>query len=228
MLYVNERFNSQAHEVDTNGEPVSLGSAESPIVTLADGTMVTIAASPIFTPLFPRFCAMMRRTDLLDDPRFATAHLRRQNHKDLLEVIRTWMLTFNQVRDLETQVRVSGLALGVLRTTEELLDTPWGEYRKPMVEIDDGAGGKIRVPKPAWLFSEADLELPTNVARRGEDNSAVLSELGWSAGEIAELTVKKVLLSDPPRSELAGADASSSVLELRAPQPPVHMPASAN
>ncbi len=205
LLYVNERFNSQAHEVDTEGEPVSLGSAESPIITLADGTMVTIAASPIFSALFGRFCSMMRRTDLLDDPRFATAHLRRKNHKDLLEVIRTWMLTFNEVRDLETQVRVSGLALGVLRTTKELLDTPWSEHRKPVVEIDDGVGGKIKVPKPAWLFSDADLDLPTRVARRGQDNAEVLSELGWSTDEIAELSAKRVLLSESPRSEVDAA-----------------------
>jgi len=115
--------------------------------------------APSLQALFARYCAMMRRTDLLVDPRFATAHLRRKNHKELLELIRTWMLTFNQLRDLETQVRVSGLALGVLRTTEEFLGTSWSEYRKPVVEWMMELAGKSKFrglhgyfPTQIWIF----------------------------------------------------------------------------
>ena len=78
MLAVNERAGAQLSGVDTNGEPPALSAAESHIFMLPDGRQVTIAASPIYSPMFVRFCSMMRRTDLLSDPRFATAPLRRQ------------------------------------------------------------------------------------------------------------------------------------------------------
>src|SRR5215469_1394262 len=84
MLSVNERAGAQLSGIDTNGEPIALSAAESHIFSLPDGRQVTIAASPIYTPMFTRFCSMMRRTDLLKDPRFATAYLRRENLDALL------------------------------------------------------------------------------------------------------------------------------------------------
>ena len=77
MLSVNERAGAQLSGIDTKGEPVALSAPESHIFDLPDGRRVTIAASPIYTPMFVRYCAMMRRTDLLTDPRFASAPLRR-------------------------------------------------------------------------------------------------------------------------------------------------------
>jgi CoA:oxalate CoA-transferase len=90
MLSVNERAGAQLSGIDTKGEPVALSAPESHIFDLPGGRRVTIAASPIYTPMFVRYCAMMRRTDLLTDPRFASAPLRRQNLKPLLAEVRAW------------------------------------------------------------------------------------------------------------------------------------------
>jgi len=92
MLSVNERAGAQLSGIDTKGEPVALSAPESHIFDLPDGRRMTIAASPIYTPMFVRYCAMMRRTDLLTDPRFASAPLRRQNLKALLAEVRAWIL----------------------------------------------------------------------------------------------------------------------------------------
>jgi CoA:oxalate CoA-transferase len=120
MLSVNERAGAQLSGIDTKGEPVALSAPESHIFDLPDGRRVTIAASPIYTPMFVRYCAMMRRTDLLTDPRFATAPLRRQNLKALLAEVRAWILTFGDLDELQAQVSEGGLAIGVIRSTQEL------------------------------------------------------------------------------------------------------------
>ena len=193
LLSVNERFHAQVADIDTDGEPIALSAPESPIIALPDGTRVTIAGSPIYTPIFRRYCAMMRRTDLLADPRYATPDLRRRHLDELLEEVKTWILTFGDFRDLEAQVKVGGLAVGVLRTTQDFVDSPWGEHRRPVVEVDDGDLGVIKVPRPPWLFSSGELDPPTTVARRGQHNCEVLSEMGFSAQEIKALEAEGVL-----------------------------------
>lgn len=196
ILCVNERFHAQLCDIDTEDEPVALSAADSPIIKLPSGERVTIAGSPVYTPIFGRYCAMMRRTDLLDDPRFATPALRRQHERELLDEVRAWILTFSDFGDLEAQVKVAGLAVGVLRTTREFVDSDWGRHRGGVVEVDDGDLGVIRVPRPPWLFSSAELDPPTTVARRGEHNFEVLSELGFSDEEIKILEAEGVLSSE--------------------------------
>lgn len=196
MLAVNERLHAQLSEIDTEGEPVALSSADSPIIQLPDGRMVTIAGSPVYTPIFTRYCAMMRRTDLLRDERFATAPLRRQHEQELLDEVRAWLLTFPNLEEVEAQVKVAGLAIGVVRSVEEFVDSEWGQHRRPVVDISDGADGAIRIPAPPWLFSDATLDPSDLVARRGQHNFEVLSELGLSEEDIKTLEVGGILSSD--------------------------------
>jgi crotonobetainyl-CoA:carnitine CoA-transferase CaiB-like acyl-CoA transferase len=63
MLSANERAGAQLAERDVADEPVALSANESPIFELPDGRRVTIATSPVFSPMFVKWCAMMRRTD---------------------------------------------------------------------------------------------------------------------------------------------------------------------
>src|ERR1700732_45918 len=79
---------------DADGEPIALSANESHIFEMADGTRLTIASSPIYSPMFTRYCAMMRRSDLLSDPRYATARLRRENLASLLAEVRAWLGAF--------------------------------------------------------------------------------------------------------------------------------------
>ena len=145
MLSVNERAGAQLSGIDTKGEPVALSAPKSHIYNLPDGRRVTIATSPIYTPMFVRFCAMMRRTDLLTDPRFASAPLRRQNLKALLAEVRAWILTFADLDELQAQVSEAGLAIGVIRSTQELAEIRMGQ----------GVGG-CRGGERSWGRQRAD------------------------------------------------------------------------
>ena len=195
LLSVNERAGAQLSGVDTNGEPPALSAPESHIYELPDGRCVTIAASPIFTPMFVRYCAMMRRTDLLSDPRFATAQLRRQNLKFLLAEVRAWILTFSDLDELQAQVSETGLAIGVIRTTEELAESEWAKEWGAVVEVNDRGGGTVRMPGPPWRFSRSTLPPPGIPSYQGEQNVELLAERNVSLAVIEDLQKRRVLLS---------------------------------
>lgn len=193
MLSVNERAGAMLSGIDVNDEPLALSANESPIFELPDGRSVTIAASPVFSPIFLRYCAMMRRSDLLKDPRFADAGMRKRNLEQLYAEVRAWVLSFTDLDQLQAQVSESGLAVGQLRTLEEFADSEWTREWGAVVDVDDRAGGSFRMPGAPWHFSKSQLPPAGIPYFLGESNEEVLSQLGLSPSVIAELTQAGVL-----------------------------------
>ena len=195
MLSVNERAGALLSDIDTDGEPIALSANESHIYEMADGTQLTIAASPIYSPMFTRFCAMMRRTDLLTDPRYATARLRRENLSTLLAEIRAWLVTFDSLEQLQAQISEAGLAVGRVRTVKEFAKSDWVKEWNAVVDVDDRAGGVLRMPGNPWIFSRSELPPPGVPAYQGEHNEEILKELQISDETIRDMQVKNVILS---------------------------------
>jgi crotonobetainyl-CoA:carnitine CoA-transferase CaiB-like acyl-CoA transferase len=195
MLSVNERAGAQLSGIDTKGEPPALSAPESHIYELPGGRRVTIAASPIYTPMFVRYCAMMRRTDLLNDPRFSTALLRRQNLKALLAEVRAWSLTFPDLDELQAQVSEAGLAIGVVRSTLELAESEWAKEWGAVIEVNDRANGVVRMPGSPWRFGRSTLPPPGVPAYQGEHNAEILVERHVAPEVIENLRLRRVLLS---------------------------------
>jgi CoA:oxalate CoA-transferase len=195
MLSVNERAGAQLSGLDTDGEPVALSAAESHIFAMPDGTQLTIAGSPIYSPMFLRYCAVMRRTDLLQDPRYATAQLRRANLKPLLTEVRAWLGTFDNLEQLQAQISEAGLAVGQLRTTEQFSQSDWVKEWNAIVDVDDRAHGTVRMPGNPWIFSGSKLPEAGVPAYQGEHNDEILAERKVSQAQINDMKKRGVLLS---------------------------------
>jgi CoA:oxalate CoA-transferase len=195
MLSVNERAGALLSEIDTDGEPIALSANESHIYEMADGTQLTIAASPIYSPMFARFCAMMRRSDLQTDPRYATAKLRRENLTSLLAEIRAWLATFDNLEQLQAQVSESGLAVGRVRTVNEFARSDWVKEWNAVVEVDDRNGGTLRMPGNPWIFSNSELPAPGAPAYQGEHNEEILNELKIPHERVRDMQQKSIILS---------------------------------
>ena len=202
MLSVNERAGAQLSGIDTDGEPIALSANESHIFTMPDGSRLTIAGSPIYTPMFNRYCAMMRRNDLLIDPMYATANLRRANLRSLLAEVRSWLTTFSDLQQLQAQVSEAGLAVGTIRSLGEFSESDWVKEWGAVVEIDDRAGHTTRMPGNPWRFSRSVLPQPGVPAFQGEHNEEILRENNVSFAQIKDLKDRKILLS---RRKPAGA-----------------------
>jgi crotonobetainyl-CoA:carnitine CoA-transferase CaiB-like acyl-CoA transferase len=194
MLSVNERAGALLSDIDTDGEPIALSANESHIYEMADGTQLTIAASPIYSPMFTRFCAMMRRSDLLTDPRYATAKLRRENLASLLAEVRAWLATFENLEQLQAQVSESGLAVGRVRSLKEFAKSDWVKEWDAVVEVDDRSGGHVRMPGNPWIFSRSELPAPGAPAYQGEHNEEILRELHVPKENIRNMQEKSILL----------------------------------
>ncbi|OSI71589.1 MULTISPECIES: CaiB/BaiF CoA transferase family protein [Bradyrhizobium] len=195
MLSVNERAGAQLSGIDTDGEPIALSANESHIFEMSDGTCLTIAGSPIYSPMFTRYCAMMRRNDLVRDPRFATANLRRKNLVSLLAEIRAWLATFDNLEQLQAQISEAGLAVGRVRTINQFADSEWVKEWNAVVEVDDRAGGVVRMPGNPWIFSRSKLPSPGIPAFQGEHNQEILTERHVALDKIMDLQKRGVLLS---------------------------------
>ncbi len=187
VLAVNDRVSYELSGIDVEGEPLALSAPESPVFELPDGRLITIAASPFSTFVFQRYCAMMRRNDLLLDPRFITAEFRRANWTELHAEIRDWVLTFRTIEELEAQVSEAGLAVGTIRTVSEIAESEWAEERGAIREVEDRAGGTARVPAPPWIFSRSKLPDVGLPPFQGEHNAEVLRELGIDQSTIDAL-----------------------------------------
>jgi crotonobetainyl-CoA:carnitine CoA-transferase CaiB-like acyl-CoA transferase len=196
MLAVNERLHAQINELDASDEPLALGAPESPIFKVADGSFVTIAASPISSGVFTRYCGMMGRNDLRTDSRFATPALRRKNLKALLGEIQNWMRSFRSFEELEYQVSgAGGLAVGKVRTAADLLETDWAKSADPTYTSLVG-DHEIRLPKGPWLFNGKDSGALSVAAPRGANNHEVLSEVGFDDATLRAWEDAGILSSD--------------------------------
>ena len=200
ILSVNDRVSYELSDIDVDGEPLALSAPESPIIELPDGQKITIAASPVSTFVFQRYCAMMRRNDLLLDPRFITAQFRRDNWEDLLAEIRAWVLTFRTIEELEAQVSEAGLAVGTIRSVSEIAESEWAIERGAIREVEDRSGGTARVPAPPWIFGDCELPDAGLPPFHGEHKREVLRSLGLSEDEIENLETIGVLISNIPKN----------------------------
>lgn len=202
MLSVNDRVSYELSGIDVEGEPLALSAPESPVFELPDGSHITIAASPFSTFVFLRYCSMMRRNDLLLDARFVTAELRRENWAELHAEIRSWVLTFRALEELEAQVSEAGLAVGVIRTVSEIADSEWATDRAAIREVDDRSGGMARMPGPPWKFGASELPDAGLPPFQGEHNGEVLRALGLSDDEIAAIATDEGLIARVPAEGL--------------------------
>jgi len=195
MFAVNERAHADMMQEDSGPEPIALGATESPMFDFRDGSRIVISATPVFTPIFGKYCAMMRRNDLKDDPRFITPDLRRQNLKTLLNYVQEWILTFRNLQELEVQLTEAGLAVGQVRTMADFADSDWAEEWGAVVKIEDDEGTTLKVPGPPWKFSNCALETHTDARRIGEDNWEIFKAQGISREKYDALKNKGVVYS---------------------------------
>jgi crotonobetainyl-CoA:carnitine CoA-transferase CaiB-like acyl-CoA transferase len=145
--------------------------------------------------MFTRYCAMMRRSDLLADPRYATAKLRRQNLPSLLAEVRAWLATFDNLEQLQAQVSEAGLAVGRVRSVNEFARSDWVREWNAVVEVDDRGGGTVRMPGNPWIFGGSELPPPGAPAYQGEHNEEILKELQVPEHQIRDLEKRNIILT---------------------------------
>ena len=195
MLYVNEHVQNELFEgVVPPGQIRSFQPGDYPILQTADGQHIVVSGHPAERGTFELFVSAMQKPELLQDPRFTDVESRLKNFDALRDIIRAWAHTMPHPQALEDVMAANGLAMGVMRTMDELTRTDWARERNVIINADDRSGSTFRVPNSPWVFSGSDTGTRGQPKFRGEDNEAVLHELlGISPQRVAELTTQGVL-----------------------------------
>ncbi len=201
LLAVNEHVQSELWD-----DPVPAGFVRSyqpgdyVILTVADGTSVTISGHPAEAGMFERIAAAMGRPNLADeDDRYADPPTRLAHLGELCDDIQAWAATHPNSASIEKVFEQNGIAMGVLRSVREVATSPWAVERSSVMGVSDRGDGAVAVPNSPWRFSESEVGVRGVAKYRGEDNRTVLSDLlGLSEEELDALEREGVLTSRVP------------------------------
>jgi len=195
LLAINERAHVDLSDDDIGAEPAVLGATDCSFFTGPQGEQFTVATSIVGSRTFPSWLRAMRRVDLADDQRFASAAARRLNFGALHQIIQGWILTFPDMATLDAQFDEAKIAMGEIRSIKELAASEWSEYWGAIQHVSDRSGGEYRLPGRPWRFSAEELPPIGAPAFQGEDNISVFSELGVSSDELKRLSETGALVS---------------------------------
>jgi len=135
--------------------------------------------------------------ELLDDPRFKTARLRRDNNDALKALIEQWLQTFPS-RDAALAALEEGrIPCAPVLTLNEAVAHPHMRERKTVRRVRDAHIGEFDIPGMPVKFSGWQVREDLRADLLGEHNEAVLAKvLGMSGEEISALYEDKVLVKD--------------------------------
>jgi len=155
-----------------------------------DGWIYVLA---IGQPLFVRWCTMMGREELIQDPRFKDDLARGDNGEALSEIMQAWCGGHNRAEALELLAKAR-VPAGPIYTPQEALDDPHVREAGFLkyVEYPTVAEPYPIVDQPVKL-SRTPLAITRRPPTLGEHTDEILHRFGYSDGEIAALHKQRVV-----------------------------------
>jgi crotonobetainyl-CoA:carnitine CoA-transferase CaiB-like acyl-CoA transferase len=135
-----------------------------------------------------RFFAAVGRSDLLDDPRFATSEARLANRDALNDVLAGEFMRYTRDEILDLAER-NRLTIGPVYDILDALEDEHYRARQTIVELEDGVVLQNVVPRLSR--TPAAIRLPAPVL--GEHNEEVYGELGLNQDDLAALAADGVV-----------------------------------
>ena len=155
----------------------------------ADGEYVNLAvASPSDWELFCR--VVIERPELLEDSRFASVQDRRKNRAALEEAIEAIFLQRDHKHWL-AQLKKAEMPHGIVRGIAQVLAHPQVIARK-LIRQAESPVGRVPVIANALKMSGSQARYD-RIPGLGDDNDAILGELGYDRAAIADLRRDKVI-----------------------------------
>jgi crotonobetainyl-CoA:carnitine CoA-transferase CaiB-like acyl-CoA transferase len=151
-----------------------------------------ITAAALSDDEWAGMCRALNRQDLIDDPRFLTAGARSRNAVERREItaaeLEKWSASEILPRLLDNDVPAAPVL-----SRFELLQDRQVEANHILEEHQSPTFGRVRQPRPAAQFDRTPAGVRELAPLLGADNSTILSEVGYSADDIAYLEHERVL-----------------------------------
>lgn len=154
-----------------------------------DGYIVVCAGNQ---NLWESFCRVIRREDLLADPRFVTNALRTDNQEALAEILRTVLVQKTTAEWLEL-LEAAGVPCGPVNNVAQVLEDPQVRSRGMVVTINHPKAGPVLVPGCPVKSSQHGTEAAKPSPLLGQHNREVFGWLGLSEADLAALEREGVI-----------------------------------
>lgn len=148
-----------------------------------DGHMNIAAA---WGRLWRGFCAVIGRTDLLDDERFATPEDRHANRQALNAEIEKALATRTTAEWVEA-LNAEGIPSGPVNTVAETFADPQVTHLGVAAPVEHPTAGPIEIVRNATNIEGVANHIRRPSPEPGQHAEEVLAGFGWSAAEIEDL-----------------------------------------
>jgi crotonobetainyl-CoA:carnitine CoA-transferase CaiB-like acyl-CoA transferase len=177
-----------AKYLDTGVAPGRMGSAHplsAPYQAFrtADGYIVIGAGSQ---GLYKRLCALLGLPELAEDARFDTQPKRMNGYVELAALLQQATVSRTSAELLAALEQV-GIPAGPILDVGGMLEDPQAQARAMVIDTDHPVFGPLRTIGNPVKLSETPWELRSLAPRLGEHTDQVLSDWGFSDGEVAAL-----------------------------------------
>jgi len=158
-----------------------------------DGVSIVITANT--ERMWQGVARVLKREDLLADPRFTTNKERLANKEALWPILDAAFRT----RDADEWLpllEAEEIPVGVVNTLDRVVSDPQILHRKMVLELESEDGMRVGVMGNPMKFSDSPAEVQNYPRALGADTATVLGELlKLSADEIAELIAAKAIIA---------------------------------
>lgn len=140
-----------------------------------DGKWFAIGANA--PSVFRRFCALIGRAELCEDPRFRDNQGRTANIEELDRIVEAWTRQ-HDAAEISASLAEAGVPAGPVYSIADICEDPQFRARGAIAEIRDSSGTAVATYGLVPRFTEHPTSLKHAAGRLGEDTEAVLRELG--------------------------------------------------
>ncbi|WP_233234997.1 CaiB/BaiF CoA-transferase family protein [Bordetella sp. LUAb4] len=160
-----------------------------------DGTYVSVATLP---HQWEAFVGALEMPALLQDERFQTASLRKQNNAALKVILECWLATFPDRDEALAALEAHRIPCAPVLTLNQAMEHPHLRQRGSVRRVQDPVLGEFDIPGLPVKFSRWEPAASLRVDALGQHNDEVLREiLRMPDAEILQLYEDKVLVRDP-------------------------------
>ena len=143
--------------------------------------------------LWIKYCKVIKREDLINDPRFRTNPLRTKNKKELIPVLDVEMAKKTR-QEWSAIFDTAALPYSPINNMKEICEDPHIKYRGMLVEVDQPRAGRMKIAGSPIHLSETPGKVYAPAPLLGEHSEEVLKNIiGYSQEEIDKLKEKGII-----------------------------------